>query len=110
MDLSGKTVLITGASRGIGEASVAEFVAAGAKVVLTARSKAEIDRIAAPFGDQALAIEGDIADPAFVTALIDQTVAHFGGAGCCHQQCRGPASHCTGRGCGHRRMVQIDRH
>ena len=54
MDLSGKTVLITGASRGIGEASVAEFAAAGAKVVLTARSKAEIDRIAAPFGDQAL--------------------------------------------------------
>ena len=56
MNLSGKTVLITGASRGIGEASVAEFAAAGAKVVLTARSKAEIDRIAAPFGDQALAI------------------------------------------------------
>ena len=79
MDLSGKTVLITGASRGIGEASVAEFAAAGAKVVLTARSKTEIDRIAAPYGDQALAIAGDIADPAFVTALIDQTVAHFGG-------------------------------
>ena len=41
--------------------------------------KGEIDRIAAPFGDQALAIAGDIADPAFVTALIDETVAHFGG-------------------------------
>ena len=54
--------------------------AAGAKIVLTARSKAEIDRIAAPYGDQALAIAGDIGDPAFVTALIDQTVAHFGGS------------------------------
>ncbi|MGB1638402.1 MAG: SDR family NAD(P)-dependent oxidoreductase, partial [Paracoccaceae bacterium] len=63
MDLSGKTVLITGASRGIGEASVAEFAAAGAKVVLTARSKTEIDRIAALYGDQVLAIAGDIAEP-----------------------------------------------
>ncbi len=79
MNLSGKTVLITGASRGIGEASVAEFVAAGAHVVLTARSKAEINRIAVPFGDQALVIAGNIADPKFVTLLIDQTVAHFGG-------------------------------
>ena len=78
MDLSGKTVLITGASRGIGEASVAQFADAGAKVVLTARSEAEINRIAFLYGDQALAISGDIADPAFVTALIDQTVAHFG--------------------------------
>jgi len=58
MDLSGKTVLITGASRGIGEASVAEFAAAGAKVVLTARSKTKIDRIAALYGDQVLAIAG----------------------------------------------------
>lgn len=78
MDLSGKTVLITGASRGIGEASVTEFANAGAKVVLTARSKVEIEQIAAPLGDQALAIAGDISDPNFVNTLIDQTVAHFG--------------------------------
>ena len=78
MDLSGKTVLITGASRGIGEASVTDFANAGAKVVLTARSKVEIEQIAAPLGDQALAIAGDISDPNFVNTLIDQTVAHFG--------------------------------
>lgn len=78
MDLTGKTVLITGASRGIGEASVSEFIHAGANVVLTARSGADINRIAAPFGDRALAIAGDIADPDFVNTMIDQTIAHFG--------------------------------
>ena len=70
MDLTGKTVLITGASRGIGEASVSEFIHAGANVVLTARSGADINRIAAPFGDRALAIAGDIADPDFVNTMI----------------------------------------
>jgi NAD(P)-dependent dehydrogenase (short-subunit alcohol dehydrogenase family) len=78
MDLTGKTVLISGASRGIGEASVSEFIHAGANIVLTARSGADINRIAAPFGDRALAIAGDIADPDFVNTMIDQTIAHFG--------------------------------
>lgn len=78
MDLTRKTVLISGASRGIGEASVSEFIHAGANIVLTARSGADINRIAAPFGDRALAIAGDIADPDFVNTMIDQTIAHFG--------------------------------
>jgi NAD(P)-dependent dehydrogenase (short-subunit alcohol dehydrogenase family) len=78
MDLTGKTVLISGASRGIGEASVSEFIHAGANIVLTARSGADINRIAAPFGDRTQAIAGDIADPDFVNTMIDQTIAHFG--------------------------------
>ena len=45
-DLNGKSVLITGASRGIGAASAREFAKCGARVLLTARSKAAIAEIA----------------------------------------------------------------
>ena len=49
-DIQGQTVLITGASRGIGAAAAREFAAAGANVVLMARSGQEIERIAAETG------------------------------------------------------------
>ena len=44
VDLKGKTALITGASRGIGEATVRVLANCGANVVLTARSEADIRR------------------------------------------------------------------
>ena len=44
-DLSGKTAIITGASRGIGAAAAREFAAQGASVFLTARSRDEIESI-----------------------------------------------------------------
>ena len=53
VDTTGKTVLITGASRGIGAAAAREFAAAGANVVLAARSAGEIDALAAEIGDAA---------------------------------------------------------
>ena len=45
LNLSGKTVLITGASRGIGEAAAKTFVEAGAKVMLTARNAYKLENI-----------------------------------------------------------------
>ena len=52
-DVTGKTVLITGASRGIGEATARLFAREGANVVLTARSEAVIDEIALDIGENA---------------------------------------------------------
>ncbi len=43
-DFAGKTVLITGGSRGLGLALAREFAAQGARVVITARDEAELDR------------------------------------------------------------------
>ncbi len=61
MGLSGKTVLITGASRGIGAAAAREFAEAGAKVALVARSAEAIAELAGEIGESAIAIPCDIA-------------------------------------------------
>ncbi|MFZ5964128.1 SDR family oxidoreductase [Thalassococcus sp. BH17M4-6] len=60
MDLSGKTVLITGASRGIGAASAREFAKAGANVALVARSADATAELAGEIGPKAVAIPCDI--------------------------------------------------
>ncbi|SMX23258.1 SDR family oxidoreductase [Boseongicola aestuarii] len=60
MSVQGKTVMITGASRGIGEAAAREFARAGANVVLVARGQDAIAGIAGEIGAQALAIPCDV--------------------------------------------------
>lgn len=77
-NLPGRTILITGASRGIGAAAAREFAACGANVVLAARSAGDIDRIAAEIGAQAMALQCDVADRASVEAAVAATVAKFG--------------------------------
>jgi NAD(P)-dependent dehydrogenase (short-subunit alcohol dehydrogenase family) len=59
-DLSGKTVLITGASRGIGAAAAQAFVSAGARVMLTARDAVRLDDLVATLGPNARAIACDV--------------------------------------------------
>ena len=60
LDLSGKTVLITGASAGIGAAAARGFVAAGASVMLAARNKDKIDALAGDLGPNARAVACDV--------------------------------------------------
>lgn len=79
MEMTGKTVLITGASRGIGEAAARVFAQAGANVALLARSGDEIRRIAKEIGPAATAITCDVRDYASVSAAVAQTVDTFGG-------------------------------
>lgn len=79
MDITGKTVLITGASRGIGAEAARVFAAAGANVVLTARSAAAIDGLAAEIGPAALAVPCDVSDFAQVAAAVQAATNRFGG-------------------------------
>ncbi|MEM8956796.1 MAG: SDR family oxidoreductase [Pseudomonadota bacterium] len=77
--LGGKTVVITGASRGIGAAAARAFAAAGANVVLAARSEAAVHDLAAEIGERARAIACDVADYDQVAAAVDLAVRAFGG-------------------------------
>ena len=78
IDLSGQTALVTGASRGIGEATARRLAQAGANVVLLARSQQAIDQIAREIGNQALAIACDVADWASVDAAVARATDRFG--------------------------------
>jgi NAD(P)-dependent dehydrogenase (short-subunit alcohol dehydrogenase family) len=78
MDMTGKTVLITGASRGIGADAGRVFAAAGANVVLLARSSGEINALAGEIGDAAMALTCDVADYAQVENAVRTTVEKFG--------------------------------
>ena len=81
IDLQGKAALVTGASRGIGAATVRRLCAAGASVVLFARSGADLDTVRlqiAATGGEALAIPGDVTSYADVTVAVTTAVDRFG--------------------------------
>lgn len=78
MTLEGRTVWVTGASRGIGEAIARRFAADGARLALTARGQEALERVADELG--ARAVTGDVADEPRVAGMIDEIEAHFGGA------------------------------
>ena len=75
-----KTVVITGASSGIGLGLVKAFLGRGYNVVGNARSPSGLEAAAAQLGHPAgfIGVAGDIADPATSTALIAQAVEAFG--------------------------------
>ncbi len=76
--LADKVIVITGASRGIGEAIGRACVDAGAKVVLASRKQADLDRVASALGDRALALACHTGKAEDVDALFGKAVERFG--------------------------------
>jgi 3-oxoacyl-[acyl-carrier protein] reductase len=80
-NLAGKTVIVTGASRGIGAEAALALGAAGASVMLAARGAAQIEanaqRINAA-GGKAAAMECDVSDYAACQRIVQETTRRFG--------------------------------
>lgn len=70
MNLSGTTVLVTGATRGIGRELTRQLVDLGARVVAAGRDRAALDDLVAEHRDRIAPWRVDLADPAAVDALV----------------------------------------
>jgi short-subunit dehydrogenase len=76
MKVSGKHVVVTGGSRGIGEALAREFASRGARVTVVARSEESLRKVAAEIGGHA--VVADLSDDSVVDGLIDRIEADHG--------------------------------
>lgn len=79
VDLTGRTVFITGASSGLGERFARIAVASGARVVAAARRIDRLQALAAELGDALLPVAMDVGDEASTIAAFDAAEAAFGG-------------------------------
>ncbi len=81
MLLEGKTAIVTGAGRGIGEAIAKRFAAEGAAVVLAARTEHEVRRVASEIeaaGGRAVAVAADVSEEAGCEKIVQVTREKFG--------------------------------
>ncbi|WP_326789383.1 SDR family oxidoreductase [Streptomyces sp. NBC_00151] len=78
LDLSGRTAVVTGASRGIGLAIAQALAAAGGNVVLTSRSQEAADAAAAQVGGTAIGVGVHAVDEEAARHCVDLTLARFG--------------------------------
>lgn len=79
-DLTNKVAIITGASKGIGEAIARCYIDAGAKVVINSRKQEEISNLASSISKtHCIGVAGNVGDIDFCRQLIEISVTNFGG-------------------------------
>ena len=76
-DFDGKVAVVTGASRGIGEATVRALDAGGARVVLVSRSGSTLNEIASGLANDSLVIDCDLSDDESVSVIRECTLDKF---------------------------------
>jgi NAD(P)-dependent dehydrogenase (short-subunit alcohol dehydrogenase family) len=81
-ELTGRAAMVTGGSRGLGEAMAAALASAGADVMLVSRNAAAADAaaeaIAREYGHQAFGFRADVTSPSDVEAMVDAALRQFG--------------------------------
>ena len=82
-NLTGKTVLVTGAASGIGAASARAMIDAGANVALVDLHQAAVDKVATELGPNALPLAADVTDLQAMQTVVTTIVDHFGALDVC---------------------------
>lgn len=79
VDLTGRRVLVTGASSGIGAATCRSLVGCGASVAMLARRKERLDQLSEELGEQAVGVAADVTDHDGLDAAIGEAARALGG-------------------------------
>ena len=81
-DLTGRSAVVTGGSKGLGEAMAAGLASAGANVLVTSRHESEAaeaaERIASDFGTKAVGMSADVTNVDAVNGMVDRALSEFG--------------------------------
>lgn len=78
LGLKDRVYIVTGATRGLGNATASALAADGAKVIVTGRDEKRAEAAAAELGPDAVGIAADNADPAAAQRLVDAAHERFG--------------------------------
>jgi 3-oxoacyl-[acyl-carrier protein] reductase len=79
IDLSGRSAIVTGSTRGIGRAIAQTLASAGARVAVVGRDQERCDAAARELGGEAQGFACDLSDAAAAAGLVDRVAAAFGG-------------------------------
>ncbi len=81
-DLSGKTAIITGGSKGLGEQMAYALAEVGADIALVSRTRADLDKVAAEVraatGRRVVGVEADVTKEADIVSMVQAVMAEFG--------------------------------
>jgi len=79
IDLTGRSALVTGSTRGIGRAIAEQLAQCGARVAVVGRDRERAEAVAKEIGGEARGFGADVGDPASIAQLVSDVESAFGG-------------------------------